>query len=486
MNQNVEKMIQYITDILHNPSDLKTRYLTVKKHKIAYVFLESVTSGDAISEFIVRSMTFDMKQTKEKIFDNFFENLQNTISNNSLTILEDKKDIPFYLAAGFTLIFLEGCNKAICLETRRDLSRGITESSSEGIIRGPKDSFTETHATNLGLIRKRIKDQNLVIEDTLVGRRTKTKVSTLYIYDIAETSKVEEIKKKLQKIDVDGILDSGNIREFLITKQKSIFPKVISTERPDLVCQSLLQGKIVLLVENTPYALIIPALLIDFFHNPEDYYQNPANVTLTRFLRVIAFLLTILVPALYVSFMTFNMGILPEKLLVSLYHQRLQVPFPTSFEILLLLVIFEILRECDIRIPSAMGTAMSIVGGLVLGDAAVSAGIVSPIAVIVVAITSISGLLFSDIDMINGIRFWRLLFILFSTFFGIIGFTVCLILFITKLASLKVMGTDYLSPIAPLNTVGLKDSIIRTPKNQDTQRPSYLSPKNKYKLGGKK
>lgn len=486
MNPNIETMITKITETFHQSSDLKIRRLTIKNHKIAYLFMEGVCSGSTISEFVVHSMTFDIKQNKKQFFQNLFQNLQNTIPNDSLTILEKEEDIPYYLSSGFTIILVDGYTKAILIETRQDLSRGVSESSSEGIIRGPKDSFTETHATNIALVRKRLKDSNFVVKDTIVGRRTKTKVSTLYIHDIAELDKVNHIIKKLAEIDVDGILDSGNIREFLIAKQNSTFPKVISTERPDLVCHALLNGKIVILVENTPYALIIPALFIDFFHNPEDYYQNPANVNLTRCLRIIAFLMTILVPALYISIMTFNMNILPDQLLISLYHQRLEVPFPTSFEIILLLIIFEILRECDIRIPSAMGTSMSIVGGLVLGDAAVSAGIVSPIAVIIVAVTSISGLLFSDIDMINGIRFWRFLFILFSTFFGIIGFTICFMILIVKLANLKILGTDYLSPISPLNTVGLKDALIRTPKNKDKERPSYLTTKNKIRLGGKK
>lgn len=485
MNKNIDITIQKIKEDLHNSSDIQERTLFIKNHKICYIFLESVSSGDTISDFIVRSMTFEIKQIKN-VFDGLFTQLQNTIANSTLKVLDDYEQIFFYLASGFTIILVDGFAKCMVLETRKDLSRGVSESSSEGIIRGPKDSFTETHATNLGLIRKRIKDKNLVMEDTTVGKRTSTKVTTIYIHDIANTNHVKIIQEKLKKINVDGILDSGNIREFLVTKQKSVFPKMISTERPDLVCQSLLNGKIILLVENTPYALIIPALFIDFFHNPEDYYQKPANVTLTRFLRFIAFLLTILVPALYISVMTFNTEILPEKLLISLYHQRLSVPFPTSFEVILLLIFFEILRECDIRIPGAMGTSMSIVGGLVLGDAAVSAGLVSPIAIIIVAVTSISGLLFSDIDMINGIRFWRILFIIFSTFFGLIGFTVCLMIFIVKLSHLKTLGTDYLSPISPVNLIGLKDSLIRIPKNKDDKRPSYLSQKNRRKLGDMK
>lgn len=486
MEANVEAIIKKITNDLHNASDLKTRFLHIKGQKIAYVFLESVTSGDAISEFIVRALTFDIKQNQKPIFQSLFQSLQNNIPNNSLKVVEKYQDIFFYLASGFTLIFVDGVKKFLALETRRDLSRGISESSSEGIIRGPKDSFTETHTVNQGLIRKRIKDSNLIIEDIFIGRRTQSKVSLLYMHDITDLKKVEMIKKKLQQIDVDSILDSGSIREFLVTEQKSAFPKMISTERPDLVCTSILDGKIAILVENSPYALVIPGLLIDFFKNPEDYYQKPINSTVTRILRMVAFVLTILVPALYISITTFQIQVLPTTLLTSLFYQRLHVPFPTAFEIILLLIVFEILRECDIRIPSAMGTSMSIVGGLVLGDAAVSAGLVSQASVIIVAITSISGLLFSDIDMINGIRLWRFIFILFSSFFGMIGFTVCFILFTTRLSSLTIMGVPYLTPISPLQVTGIQDSITRIPKNKDTKRPSYLSPWNRYKMGGRK
>jgi Bacillus/Clostridium GerA spore germination protein. len=486
MEKNIEQLINKIKEDNHNSSDIKNRILNIKNHKIGYIFLESVSSGDVITSTIIRSITFDLKQNKTPLFSNIFNNLKNTIPNSNMSIITKYEDIFFYLSSGFTLILIEGFDKVIAFETRNELSRGITESSSEAIIRGPKDSFTESHSTNLGLIRKRIKDKNLVIDEQTIGKRTGTKVSTIYIYDIADNKKVNKIIDKLKTIDVDGILDSGNIREFLFTKQKTVFPKVISTERPDLVCNALLNGKIIILVENTPYALIVPALFVDFFHSPEDYYQKPANVTFTRILRFCAFFLTLFIPALYISIMTFNIDILPEQLLISLYYQRLSVPFPTSLEVIILLIIFEILRECDIRTPNAMGASMSIVGGLVLGDAAVSAGVVSPICIIIVAITSISGLLFSDIDMINGIRFWRLLFILFSTFFGIIGFTLCLILFIIKLAHIKTLDIDYLSPISPFNFIGIKNSIIRIPKNIDKERPEYLSKQNKYKLGGKK
>lgn len=472
---NIKNKLENIKKELHYSIDLKNRILDVKGNKVAYLYLESVSSSDSISANIIKCLTFEINQNKNKLFETFYNNIKNTITSPNMLIIKDETEITYLLSCGFTIIILDECDKIIALETRRDLSRGITESTSESIIRGPKDSFTETHSTNLGLIRKRIKDKNLVMEDVFIGKRTTTKVTITYIHDITNLSNVEKIKNKLKKLNIDAIIETGNLREYLIDKQNSVFPKMISTERPDLACTSLLNGKICILVENTPYILIIPGLFIDFFKNPEDYYQKPVNASITRLLRITSFILTLIVPAIYICLTTFHINILPEKLLNSLYYQRLYVPFPTFFEIILLLIIFEILRECDIRTPSKMGASMSIVGGLVLGDAAVSANIVSQVSVIIVALTTISGLLFSDIDMINAIRLWRFIFIIFSVSFGLIGLLVCLIIFISKLSDLKVMGVDYLSPISPLNLTGLKDSFIRTSKKYDNKRPNYLS-----------
>ena len=211
-------------------------------------------------------------------------------------------------------------------------------------------------------------------------------------------------------------------------KQKSVFPKVISTERPDFACTSLLNGKIVILVENSPFVIILPAVLTDFFHSPEDNYQKPFNVSFSRILRSICFFLALLTPGLYIALMTFNQEIIPDQLLISLAIQRDGVPFPTAVEVLLFVLTFEVLREADIHSPSFSGSAMNVVGALILGDAAVAAGIVSPIVIIIIAATSISELVFYDVDIIDAIREWRLLFILSSTFMGLIGFVAIFIM----------------------------------------------------------
>lgn len=479
---NIDKINNYILESYHHSSDIVTRKINVKGTDILCIYLESVASDDKISEFLMKEIN---TYSKNKILTvNLFDKLKNTIPNSHITVESKLEDCFTKLASGFTCIFIDGDKQYITVETKSKLDRGITESTSENIVRGPKDSFTENNSTNLGLIRKRIKDKNLWYDEIKIGRRTNTKVTIAYINGIANEHIVNNIKEKLKKIDIDGIIDSGNIRDFLIQNQ-SIFPEIKSTERPDLACNSLLEGKIIILVENTPFTLILPITLNDFLHASEDYYQKSSNVSFTRILRYISFLITITIPGLYIALTTFNQEIIPDQLLISLAIQRDGVPFSTVFELVIMITTFEILRESDIRLPSTMGAAISIVGALVLGEAAVSAGIVSPIVIIVVAITSICGLLFTDIDFVNAIRWWRFIFIIFSAAAGLIGFVIATILFINKLASITFDNVCYLAPFSPLYVKSINDSIIKLPNNKLKSRSPYIT-KNTTKLGDKK
>ena len=479
---NINKINNYILESYHHSSDIVTRKIKVKGTDILCIYLESVASDDKISDFLMKEIN---AYSKNKILStNLFDKLKNTIPNSHITIESKIENCFTKLAGGFTCIFIDGDKKFIAVETKGKLDRGITEATSENIVRGPKDSFTENNSINLGLIRKRIKDKNLWYDEIKIGRRTRTKVTIAYINGIANEHIVNNIKKKLNKIDIDGIIDSGNIRDFLV-KNKSIFPKIKSTERPDLACNSLLEGKIIILVENTPFVLLLPITLNDFLHASEDYYQKSSNVSFTRLLRYISFLITITIPALYIALTTFNQEIIPDQLLISLAIQRDGVPFSTVFELVIMITTFEILRESDIRLPSTMGAAISIVGALVLGEAAVSAGIVSPIVIIVVAITSISGLLFTDIDFVNAIRWWRFIFVLFSAAVGLIGFVIASIIFINKLSSIVFENVCYLAPFSPIYIKSFGDSIIKLPDNKLKKRAPYLT-KNITKLGDKK
>ena len=472
LDNNIEKIFETINNMNGKSSDIVTRLLEKNNKKIGYIYLESVSSDDKISNFLNKAI---VNMDKKKTFDSFFNLIKNSLFNSKVKSIKTYEDLFYHLASGFTVIVIDKYDKAIVVETRQKLDRGVTESTSETITRGPKDSFTENHNMNLGLIRKRIKDPNLWYKEVKVGIRTKSKVTVAFIKDIVPNYKVKKIIDDLNKIDIDAVIDTGYIRELLEKKQKSVFPKVISTERPDMACTSLLNGKIVILVENSPFVIILPAVLTDFFHSPEDNYQKPFNVSFSRILRAICFFLALLTPALYIALMTFNQEIIPDQLLISLAIQRDGVPFPTAIEVLLFVLTFEVLREADIHSPSFSGSAMNVVGALILGDAAVAAGIVSPIVIIIVAATSICELVFYDVDIIDAIREWRLLFILAATFMGLIGFVIIFIIFIAKLSSLECLGTPYLTPFGPLNIKSLKDSLIRVSRKKLRKRPEYLT-----------
>ena len=478
IEKNAKKIVQKVKTLYGNSPDVNSRIINIKGKNVGIIFLESSSQASTVSDFIIKG-TLYTKENKN-IFQNIFEALKNNLFNSQLFIINDFNEFPYYLSSGFTIITVDDSDKAIVMETRAQLDRGVTESSSEPILRGSKDSFTESHSKNLGLIRKRIKDPNLWFDELKLGRRTKTRISIAYINGIADPQKFKKIKERLNKIDIDGVLDSGNIRDYLI-KQKSIFPQIHSTERPDVVSQALLEGKIVIFVENCPFTLILPTVFIDYLHTSEDEYQKAENITFTRVLRVIALIITVFTPAIYIAITTYDQNTIPDKLLISLAIQREGVPFPTTFEIILLTAIFEILRESDIRSPNSMSAAMSIVGALVLGQAAVDAGIVSPITVIVVAFTSICSLIFTDIDFMNGIRAWRFIFILAASFLGIIGILSFAIIWLIKLASLENLNTSFLAPFAPFYKEEQLNTIYHAEENKLITRPKYISTLNPHR-----
>lgn len=478
IEKNAKKIVQKVKNLYGNSPDVNSRIINIKGKNVGIIFLESSSQASTVSDFIIKG-TLYTKENKN-IFQNIFEALKNNLFNSQLFIINDFNEFPYYLSSGFTIITVDDSDKAIVMETRAQLDRGVTESSSEPILRGSKDSFTESHSKNLGLIRKRIKDPNLWFDELKLGRRTKTRISIAYINGIADPQKFKKIKERLNKIDIDGVLDSGNIRDYLI-KQKSIFPQIHSTERPDVVSQALLEGKIVIFVENCPFTLILPTVFIDYLHTSEDEYQKAENITFTRVLRVIALIITVFTPAIYIAITTYDQNTIPDKLLISLAIQREGVPFPTTFEIILLTAIFEILRESDIRSPNSMSAAMSIVGALVLGQAAVDAGIVSPITVIVVAFTSICSLIFTDIDFMNGIRAWRFIFILAASFLGIIGILSFAIIWLIKLASLENLNTSFLAPFAPFYKEEQLNTIYHAEEDKLITRPKYISTLNHHR-----
>lgn len=463
LDNNIDKIMENVSKMIGNSPDLSTRVIKKGRNRIGYLFFDSTSSDDKISNFLNKSL---ICVNRKNLFNSLYTSINNTIFNSNVKTCDTYERLIYFLSSGFTIIVFDNEKKAIVIETRETLDRGIVESSSEMITRGPKDSFTENHNKNVGLIRKRIKDPNLWFKNIEVGNKTKTIVSICYINGLVSNEKINKLYNNIKNIDIDGIFDSGYIRELLEKKQHSTFPKVISTERPDLASTSLLNGKIVILVENSPFVIILPAVLTDFFKSPEDNYKKPLNVSFSRILRVLCFFIALFTPAIYIALMTYNPEIIPDELLISLSIQRDAVPFPTTIEVLTFIITFEILREANMHSSNGSSGAMNIVGALILGDAAVAAGIVSPIVIIVVAATSISELAFYDVDVIDAIREWRIFFIIAATVMGLTGFILSLIIFIAKLSSLECLGTPFLMPFSPIKIRNLKDSIIRVSRKK--------------------
>ncbi len=473
MIRNSDKIVDRLKKETNNNGDIIYREKFINKQKIYVIYNEPLCSSDTISDFIIRSLNMIDNKYREKV--DILTVIKNDINNFKVKDISKYEDICFYLHNGFTIILVDGMDTALAMETKADLDRSIGTPSTETTLRGPMDAFVENIQTNLGLIRRRIRDNKLWGIDNFVGRYTKTKTTILYIEGVCKDDVVKEVDRQIKKIDIDGIINSGTIKNLIENENKSVFPTIISTERPDHVCQALLRGKVAIVVDNSPFVLILPAVLNDFFLSLEDASSSGINTSFTRIVRYVAFFISILTPAIYIALTTFNQEMLPTEFLISFAAQRSSVPFPAFFESLVMLVSFEILRESDLRIPSFSSSALSIVGALILGEAAVNAGIVSPIMIIVISITSISSLLFVEPDVIKAIRIYRLLFMFGALLMGIIGVVLVFIYFVVKMANLESFGKPYLIPYAPTYATGLKNSIVKFPTKDLDKRESYLS-----------
>ena len=418
--------------------------IEVNKKIINIIYNEVLSDSKSINEYILKRL---VKLNRTEL------NSINTKLGACNIIIINTNDIIKYLNSGYIIIIYK---KIYACELKINLDRGVEKIESELSISGPKDSFSEIYNTNLGLIRRRIKSKNLKCISNEIGRLTKTKVGILYIDGITKKSLVNHIIKNLNKIDIDGIIDSSYLKYSLENKH-NIFPTIIMSERPDKCCMALLEGKVVIIVDNSPYALILPSFFLDFFHTTDDYYQKSFNTSFIRIIRLIAFIIAVLTPALYISVTTRNYDLIPLPLLLMLKAGRTFVPFPAYIEALFMIVCFEILKESDLRMSTTSGSAISILGGLILGDAAVAAGIVSPIMIIIIAISSIAGLIFTSIELVNALRLYKIIFLVLGTILGIYGIIIGIIIFMNNIINTKIFGYKYIS----LDKNEIEDSIIK-------------------------
>lgn len=454
-------LISRVKKAISVSNDYKIKELLVDKKKVYLIFNEVLCSTSMINDFILDDLlSLSRKELK---------NIPSALPDANIIPIEEN-DIFSFVNQGFAVVVT---NRLYAIEVRAILDRGVTTVQSELSLTGPKDSFSENFNTNLGLIRRRIKTTKLESIDMEIGRYTKTRVAVLSIQGIVKDGLTEKIVSQLKKISIDGIMDSSYLKSYL-EGSHTLFPSVMMSERPDRASQALLEGKVVIITDLSPYALILPSFFFDYFHTVDDYYQKNLNTSFIRIIRVIAFLVAIFLPAIYIAVTTRNYDLVPYRLLLILKAGRTFVPFPAYIEALFMIIAFEILKESDIRMSATTGSAVSILGGLILGDAAVSAGIVSPIMIIIIAISSIAALIFPSNELVNAIRFYKISILLLSAFFGIYGVLVGAFFLFYKLLSMKSFGFSYLSPIIPFDKYEWRDSIIRK-EGKIKRRNSYLT-----------
>lgn len=465
------KIINKLKEETNNSSYIVYREKYINNIKIDIIYNEVLTDQDKMSNFIYRSLDHIEKIYQEK--ELLYDVIKNNISNIKIKEINNYQDICKYLNNGFVILLIED-DYSLALEVKKNLTRSIEKPMTETTIRGAMDSFTENIETNIGLIKRRLKTNKLWNEDMELGKYTKNKISILTIKGLTDSKIKDNIINKLNSLKIDGVTDTGTLKHLIENETKTIFPTSITTERPDKVVSSLLRGKTVIIIDNCPFVLIMPVDINDFFLSQDDKDSNYINNSLTRILRYLAFSITVLTPGIYIALTTFNQEMIPLELLTSFASQRSTVPFPAFFEALLMFVSFEILRESDYRIPNVSNSALSIVGALILGEAAVNAGIVSPIMIIIVAITAISALVIVEPELSNAVKWYRILFMLGGTTIGIFGIFIVFIIFTTNLCSINSYGKSFTMPFTPINS-DIKNSIIKFPLLKRNKRNKYLT-----------
>jgi spore germination protein KA len=470
LENNIDRNKTILNDTFDRSEDYVSREICLGngKYKILINFFDGLADSKYINDFIIETIFNQEKQILLNFFENGPEGVLNVffntaISSSSISKTKSLSDIYLNLIEGNTVILFDGINEAFIVPTPGWKDRGVGETTVNNVIRGPRESFTETIRTNTALIRRRIKDESLCCEQIRIGSKTKTIVALMYLDGVVNENVLSTLKDRLNKIDIKGILETGNIEEFITEEMYTPFPTAFNTERPDTVAANILEGKVAIVVDGTPFVLTVPALFAEFFTSADDYYNKWDISSAVRLLRYLAFFIALLGPSVYIALTTFHQEMIPTQLLMSLAAQREGVPFPAFVEALIMEATFEVIREAGLRMPKPLGQAISIVGALVIGQSAVEAGFVSAAMVIVVAITALSSIVFPAYNMAIPVRMLRFLMMSLAASFGLFGISVGLFALLIHLTSIKSFGINYMIPYAPNSKYLLRDTLIRAP-----------------------
>ncbi|HLR51724.1 MAG TPA: spore germination protein [Candidatus Avamphibacillus sp.] len=491
LEKELEKNIENLKIMLGDPTDLVVRQFPIggSEHRCAIAYIDGLVNEDLVQSHMMKNVQLiaNSKQLPDEttdLFEVIYDKIISAVNTEKGYTLDD---LSLALLSGDTLFYLDGIDQVLISDTKFWESRSIEEPVSETLIRGPRDGFVENIQTNMVHLRRHIRDPNLRFKQHYVGRRSKKLLVAAYVDGIINPAIVKEVNRRLETIDMDDAPESGYIEQWIEDSFLSPFPQTLVTERPDKVSTALMDGKLAIFLDGTPFVLIVPATLGNTLQSPEDYYERWTIGTLLRALRYLSAFIAIFLPALYIALVSYHPGLIPSKLAFSIAATREGVPFPPLLEALLMVVTMELLREAGARLPTTIGETIGIVGGLVIGDAAVQAGIVSPVMVIVVALNAIASFSIPEYGVAIAFRLLLFVFVFAAAVFGLFGIILAYIMLNIHIVNLKSVGVPYSAPFAPTFIEDWGDLVVRMPIPNLTRRPKYMETVDdkSIDLGGK-
>ena len=484
ISSSLKENEEYIRKRCKNCADILIRPMrigTLEKTGCLMVYIEVAVSNIMLDDSALGKMI-------NHFWESSPEQIQEFMRNNSLGIADVKKfeymeDAVAAMLAGNAIFFMDGYDRAMKISSKGYPNMGVSGAETEKVLRGSREGFSDSVKTNSALVRKRLRDTRMKVEEMSIGVRSNTMIQLLYIEDLVHQELLQTIKDRLEEFEIDGILDSGMLEQLTEEDWYSPFPQYQTTERPDRAAQELLNGKIVLICDNTPYVLILPSSFNGFMESSEDWYHHFEMASFLRVLRYLALMTAVLLPGLYLAVIRFHTQILPTNLLLSFAEAREGVPFSSVVELVFLELSFELIREAGVRVPGSLGNAIGIVGGLIIGQAAVSANLVSPIVVMIVALTALGGMAIPNEEFASAFRLLKYAFLFLGGYLGIFGIVLGIYLTAAHLSGLLSFGVPYLLPFvkkSPIKDVG--DGILRLPFRKRRIRPLYARQEQSLRL----
>ena len=470
---------ELIYEILGDSADIVERPIRLPSGEEALLFyFTSMVEERRIEETIIEPLSLWQGQTAFQLVEVEESGIFTTQVQKTL----QGEEIIKGMLQGDAVLGFTNMTGAMVISVRQPKSRGVQDPLVEVLARGPRDSFTETAIWNIALVRRRLVDPNLRVIQKTVGIRSQTNVYILYLDDVVNRSALEELMRRIEQTRIDGILDSGMLEQLIEDNWWTPFPTFRHTERPDVVTAEILEGRIGIIVDNTPIALVAPITLDSLFHSPEDTYSRPVPVTLLRIVRFIASIITVTLPAVYIVVSAYHPALMPLKLATKIANSREGVAFPVLFEVLLMQLFLEILREAGFRLPGPIGQTFGIVGGIVIGELGVRSGLVSEMMVVVIALTALASFATPNLLLGTSMRLLGLPIMILSAVFGAFGFVIALCLLLAHLVSLRSLGVPYVLPYPFYPYADFKDTIFRTSLVSNKLRPTYLGPQQRWRL----